>query len=288
MSSRLEAPSPLMPAHDPSAIPADSTTPWRWSLPPWLVQIGGMAHLTYLTVRRGCGAPFTWQSEFAEQFGNLVRTCLLPVVLVAFVLSFGPVGVQASGFLSTFGAYDRFGSVYELVDLRVFAPMVVAIVLAGAASPAICADLGARVVREEIDALSVLGVDPIKSLVVPRVLAVVIVSVPLMVVGLCAGLLGGVLVLVQHGQPVGPAVANFLANATALEMQASTVKVLIYAAIFAIVACFKGLNVSGGAEGVGRAVNHVVVIAFLAIGFIDYVFSQLLLATHPQLSQVRG
>jgi len=58
--------------------------------------------------------------------------------------------------------------------------------------------------------------------------------------------------------------------------------------VIAVVCCYKGMNVSGGPEGVGRAVNQSVVIAFLAIGFIDYAFTQLLLGTHPILSQVRG
>ena len=71
-------------------------------------------------------------------------------------------------------------------------------------------------------------------------------------------------------------------------MIAATIKSGIYGAVIAVVCCYKGLNVSGGPESVGRAVNQAVVICFLAIGFIDYGFTQFLLATHPDLSQVRG
>jgi phospholipid/cholesterol/gamma-HCH transport system permease protein len=71
-------------------------------------------------------------------------------------------------------------------------------------------------------------------------------------------------------------------------LEASVLKCGLYGAIIAVVCCYKGINVSGGPEAVGRAVNQSVVVCFLAIGFTDYVFTQLLLATHPILSQVRG
>jgi phospholipid/cholesterol/gamma-HCH transport system permease protein len=210
------------------------------------------------------------------------------MLLTSFALAFGPMGVQASGFLRTFGAFDRFGAVYAFVEVRWFGPLVVGIVLAGAAGTATCADLGARVVRDEISALKVMGIDPIKSLVLPRVLALMFAGLLLNIFAVISGLFGAVLVLVQQHQPLGPAVSNFFANATALELVAATAKSGIYAAVIAIVSCYKGMNVSGGPEGVGRAVNQSVVIAFVAIGFCDYVFTQLLLATNPILSQVRG
>src|SRR5581483_8250904 len=97
-----------------------------------------------------------------------------PMILTSFALAFGPAGIQATDLLKLFGALDRLGGAFELIVVREFAPLVVGIVLAGAAGTAMCADLGARVVREEIDALRVLGVDPIKSLVVPRMLTLML------------------------------------------------------------------------------------------------------------------
>uniref|UniRef100_UPI00356A19FF ABC transporter permease n=1 Tax=Paraconexibacter sp. TaxID=2949640 RepID=UPI00356A19FF len=203
-------------------------------------------------------------------------------------LSFGPVGVQASGFFELFGTYDRMGSVYQLVVVRLFAPLVVGVILAGAAGTAICASLGARVVREETAALSVLGVDPIKNLVVPRVLALTLAALLFVVFAIIAGMLGALLVLYQHDAEVRPFLATFRSNATALELQAAILKSGLYGAIIAVVCCYRGMTVSGGPEGVGRAVNRAIVTCFLTIGFTDYVFTQLLLATQPILSQVRG
>jgi phospholipid/cholesterol/gamma-HCH transport system permease protein len=144
------------------------------------------------------------------------------------------------------------------------------------------------VVREEVPALQVMGVDPIKSLALPRVLALVAASVLLNIVALVSGLLGAILVLIQHHQPWGPSIADFLANTTPLELEAATVKAGIYGVVIAVVCCYNGMTASGGPEGVGKAVNRSVVTVFIAIGFIDYVFTQTLLATNPILSQVRG
>ncbi len=257
-------------------------------LPGFVLAIGGMLYLVAELARRGVSRPFTWGHEFAAQFGFTVRVCFFPLILTSFVLAFGPIGVQASGFLEVFGSFDRFGSVYELTEVRWFAPLVVGIVLAGAAGTSMCADLGARVVREEIDALRVMGVDPIKNLVLPRVLALMCAALLFNIFAVVSGLAGAILVLYQHHQPLGPAVSDFFANATPLELAAATLQVAIYGAIIAVVSCYKGISVSGGPEGVGRAVNQSVVIGFTAIGFTGYVFMQLLLATHPILSVVRG
>jgi len=84
--------------------------------------------------------------------------------------------LQAANFLVLFGALDRLGGFFVLASIREFAPFVDAIVLAGVAGTAITADLGARKIREELDALQVLGVDPVKNLVVPRFLALMLVT----------------------------------------------------------------------------------------------------------------
>jgi phospholipid/cholesterol/gamma-HCH transport system permease protein len=134
----------------------------------------------------------------------------------------------------------------------------------------------------------VLGVDPLRSLVVPRLLALVFAAVLFNIFALLGGVVGLVVVVLQNGGALGPVFSTFFSNANPLELGAATLKTFTYGALIAIICCYKGLNVSGNAQSVGRAVNQAVVLSFLAIGFTDYVFSQLLLATHPGLSQVRG
>lgn len=257
------------------------------SLPAPVRSVGGMVALAAATLRV-LRPPFPWAAEFVAQYRFVVKICFLPVLLTSFALSFGPAGIQAANFFALFGALDRLGSAYQLIVVRLFAPMVVGIILAGAAGTAICADLGARRVREEISALSVLGVDPIRSLVVPRVLALMAAALLFNVFAVLAGMLGLVVVALQNDAELAPVFSTFFANATALEFVASIAKCGMYGAIIAIVCCYNGLNASGGPEAVGRAVNRSVVVCFLAIGFSDYVFTQLLLATNPVLSEVRG
>lgn len=247
-----------------------------------------MVELAYTALSRAIRPPYDWGPEFVTQLRFTIRICFFPLILTSFALSFGPAGIQASNFFNLVGALDRMGGAYVIIVVRMFAPLVSAIVLAGAAGTAICADLGAREVREETPALRVLGVDPIKSLVVPRLLALVIAAGLFNIFALLAGVLGLVVVVLQNGAPLGPVFSTFFSNASPLELEAALLKTLIYGGMIAIICCYKGLKVSGSAESVGRAVNQAVVFAFITIGFTDYVFSQLLLATNPILSQVRG
>src|SRR4029077_13958524 len=136
------------------------------------------------------------------------------------------------------------------------APLVCAIVISGVVGTAICADLGARRIREELDALMVLGIDPIKSLVVPRFLAVMALTGFLDVFALIFGTAGGMLATITHGAPLGPFFSTYFENATTTEFAASLAKTAVFGAIVAIVCCYKGLNAKGGPAGVGRAVNQ--------------------------------
>jgi phospholipid/cholesterol/gamma-HCH transport system permease protein len=256
-------------------------------LPDSVLEVGAMFWLFASVIRRSLQPPLNYGAELVEQFRFVLAVAWFPMILTSFAISFGPAGIQASDFLGLFGALDRLGSLYGTFVPREFGPLVVSIVAAGTAGTAICADLGARKVRDELDALAVLGVDVVKSLVVPRFLALLSISVLFNTFALAAGMFGAVLVEIENHQPLGPFFASFFAAASTVELAASYVKCLVFGGMIAIVCCYKGVNASGGAEGVGRAVNQAIVMAFLAIGAIDYVFTQLLLATHPVLSQVR-
>ncbi len=115
------------------------------------------------------------------------------MVISMVAVSFGAPGLQAANFLSLFGALDRLGGFFILASVREFAPFVSAIIVAGVAGTAITADLGARKIREELDALQVLGVDPIKNLVVPRFLALMLITGLLDVYAILFGISGGIL-----------------------------------------------------------------------------------------------
>ena len=90
-----------------------------------------------------------------------------------------------------------------------------------------------------------------------------------------------------YGAPLGPFWATFFTNASTTDLWGSVLKTTLFGAIIAIVCCYKGMTASGGAEGVGRAVNQAVVIAFLGVFAFNYVFTQTLLATHPEITVIR-
>ncbi len=250
-------------------------------------EIGAIGNLTRRTLTSGLKPPYTYGPELAEQFIFGLRMAWFPLIVSSIAFTYGPAGIQAAGFLNLFGAIDRLGGLFALIVMREFAPLVCAIVMAGVVGTAICADLGARKIREELDALEVLGIDTVKSLVVPRFLALMALTSLLNVFSLLLGTLGGMLVTITNGAPLGPFFNTFFNNATVPEIAASLIKTTIFGGVIAIVCCYKGLTAKGGPEGVGRAVNQAVVIAFMAIGVVNYVFTQTLLATYPELSAVR-
>src|ERR671910_818511 len=225
-----------------------------------LEEVGDMMILTGKTIMSALRPPYPYGGEFVNQFLFALKLCWFPLVVSTVAFGYGAPGLQAGNFLVLFGAIDRLGVFFVLASIREFAPFVTAIVLAGVAGTAITADLGARKIREELDALQVLGVDPVKNLVVPRFLALMIVTGLFNIYALLFGIFGGVLATLTFDAPLGPFFATLLTNASTTDLWGSVVKTTLFGAIIAIVSCYKGMTASGGAEGVGRAVNQGVVI----------------------------
>ena len=252
-----------------------------------LEEIGDMMILTGKTILSALRPPYPYGGELVSQFLFALRLAWFPLLISTVAINYGAAGLQAANFLTLIGALDRLGGFFVLAAVREIGPLITSIVLAGVAGTAITADLGARKVREELDALQVLGVDPVKNLVVPRFLALMVVTGLFDIYALLFGIFGGILAAVLKGQPLGPFWATLFANASTTDLWGSVLKTTLYGGIIAIVCCYKGMSASGGAEGVGRAVNEAVVISFLGIGAFNYVFTQTLLATHPQILVIK-
>ena len=250
-------------------------------------QVGDMVILTGKTIVSAIRPPYPYGGEFMSQFLFALRLCWFPLLVSTIAFGYGAPGVQAANFLTLFGALDRLGGFFVLASIREFAPWVDAMIVAGVAGTAITADLGARKIREELDALQVLGVDPIKNLVVPRFLALMLITGLLDIYALMFGIAGGIGAELLYGQPLGGFFATLLTNASTTDLWGSVVKTTLFGGIIAIVCCYKGMTASGGAAGVGRAVNEAVVIAFSGIWAFNYVFTQTLLATHPEILVIR-
>jgi phospholipid/cholesterol/gamma-HCH transport system permease protein len=252
-----------------------------------LEEFGDMMILTGRTIWSALRPPYPYGGELVSQFLFTLRLVWFPLLITTVAINYGAPGLQAGDFLSLFGALDRLGGFFVLASIREIGPLITSIVLAGVAGTAITADLGARKVREELDALQVLGVDPVKNLVVPRFLALMVVTGLFDIYAVLFGIFGGILAAVAFGQPLGPFWGTLFANSSTVDLWGSVVKCTMFGAIIAIVCCYKGMSASGGAEGVGRAVNEAVVVCFLGIGAFNYVFTQTLLATHPNILVIR-
>jgi phospholipid/cholesterol/gamma-HCH transport system permease protein len=252
-----------------------------------LEEFGDMMILTGRTIWSALRPPYPYGGELVSQFLLTLRLVWLPLLISTVAICYGAPGLQAGDFLNLIGAIDRLGGFFVLAAIREIGPFITAIVVAGVAGTAITADLGARKVREELDALQVLGVDPVKNLVVPRFLALMVVTGLFDIYALLFGIFGGIIASLVNGGPLGPFWNTLFENSSVTDLWGSVLKTTIFGAIIAIVCCYKGMTASGGAEGVGRAVNEAVVVSFLGIGAFNYVFTQTLLATHPQILVIK-
>jgi phospholipid/cholesterol/gamma-HCH transport system permease protein len=224
---------------------------------------------------------FQWR-ETLEQAWFIASVTILPTALVS--IPFGAViALQIGNLARQVGAQSFTGSASVLAIVREAAPIVCALLISGAGGSAICADLGSRKIRDEIDAMEVLGISPLERLVVPRVVASMIVAVLLNGLVSVVGVIGGYIfnVLLQHGTP-GAYIASFTALAQLPDLYVGEVKALIFGAMAALVASYKGLNPKGGPKGVGDAVNQSVIIAFMLLFLINFVVTEVYFTIVPQ------
>jgi phospholipid/cholesterol/gamma-HCH transport system permease protein len=238
----------------------------EWSKPARAV--GDFVVLAGETFAAAFRRPFALR-ELIDQIWFVARVSIVPTlvlsipytVLIVFTLNIVLIEV---------GAGDLSGAGAALASVTQVGPVVTAIVVSGAGSTAMCADLGARTIREEIDAMKVIGVNPIQALVVPRVIAATFVALMLYSAVAVVGLTGSYffVVYVQHVTP-----GAFIFGMTLLtglpQVIISLVKALLFGLSAGLIACYKGLSVGGGPIAVGNAVNETVVFAFMALFLIN-------------------
>jgi len=245
-----------------------------------LRQVGNLATLAWLVLRALPRRPFQYR-EFLQQAWLFASVTILPTALVA--IPFGAViALQLGSLTQQIGAQSFTGAASALAIVQQASPLITALLVAGAGGSAMCADIGARTIREEIAALEVLGVDPVHRLIVPRVLAAMFVSVLLNGLVSVVGVLGGYFfnVVMQGGTP-GAYLASFNALAQLPDLWISEFKALLYGFVAGVVAAYRGLNPRGGPKGVGDAVNQAVVITFLLLFLINLILTGIYLQIVP-------
>jgi phospholipid/cholesterol/gamma-HCH transport system permease protein len=232
--------------------------------------LGGFVAMSLDTLVLIFKPPFAWR-ELLLQSWFVARVSLLPTMMLA--IPFTVLMIFTFNILLVeFGAADYSGTGAAYGAVTQIGPIVTVLVVAGAGATAMCADLGARTIREELDALRVMGINPIQALVVPRVLAATVVATLLSSVVILVGLIGSFLfsVFIQHVTP-----GSFVGGLTVITGVADVLISIIKAALFGLsaglIACYKGITVGGGPAGVGNAVNETVVYTFMALFAINIV-----------------
>jgi len=273
--------------HQPETSPA-SEPPRRvrtsGSVRNTFTELGEMSILGGQVIWMAIRGPFDYGRDAVDQMFQILKQCWIPMAVSCTFFGLGAPGLQGGNIYDLFGMPERLGSFFIMASIREFAPWVNAMVVAGVVGSAITADLGARRIREEIDAMEVLGVDPIKALVLPRVIAVTVITGLLDVFALCFGLLGGFIAAVPIlGADPSAFYNSLFANLTTPDIWGSVVKTTIFGLIIGVVCCYKGMYAKGGAIGVGRAVNQAVVVSFALIWVVNVVFTNILLGLNPSI-----
>lgn len=227
-------------------------------------EVGGFFAMSLDTLVQVVRPPFAWR-EFIHQSWFVARVSAVPAigltipfnVLIVFILNV---------LLFNIGAADLAGTAAALAVITQTGPATTVLTVGGAAATAMCADLGARTIREEIDAMRVMGINPIQRLVVPRVLALTV-NALLLNAAVCVVGLSGCYVFAIYAQDVAP--GAFMSSLTLIigtrDVTLCFAKAALFGMAAGLIACYKGFTVGGGPQGVGNAVNETVVYSFLAL-----------------------
>lgn len=234
--------------------------------------VGGFVEMSLDTFAKVFRRPFQLK-EFLDQTWMIARVSLVPTLLVAIPFTV-LVAFTLNILLREIGAADLSGAGTAFGTITQLGPVVTVLVVAGAGSTAICADLGARTVREEIDAMEVLGIDPIERLVVPRVVAATFVAFLLNGTVITIGLVGGFFFGVYIQNVSAGAYVSTLTLLTGLpEVLISVIKATLFGLIAGLVGCYRGLTTAGGSKGVGTAVNETLVLCVIALFAVNVVLT---------------
>ncbi|HLS78398.1 MAG TPA: ABC transporter permease [Nocardia sp.] len=219
--------------------------------------------------------------EAVVQGWFFVSVSALPAVLVALPLGV-VIAVQVGSMTDNVGANSMAGAVGGMGVMQQIAPLAAALLIGGAGGSAISADLASRTIREEIDALRTMGVDPHRRLVAPRILAMIVVAPMLSVLIILMSIVAGFAVAAL-GQGVAPGSywMSFGSFASVTDLLVCLGKAAVFGYVVAVISSHRGLEAKGGPKGVADSVNAAVVLGILACMVANLVITQIVLMFVP-------
>ena len=252
------------------------------SLPPGLIAffdaLGAITVLSRDAMRWTLRRPPEWRVvlEQLEQIGwKSLSIVNLTALFTGMVLA-----LQLGSYLSRFGAKMFVSRIVGVSLIRELGPVLTALMIGGRVGAGITAELGSMAVTDQVDAIRALGASPIRNLVVPRLIAIVFMLPVLTIIGDLVGVLGGLLLSVTELNVSGDFYLNSLLQVLLLgDVFSGVGKSFFFAYFIGIIACYNGINVTGGADGVGRATTRTVVEASITILVSDFFLTKLFLLT---------
>jgi phospholipid/cholesterol/gamma-HCH transport system permease protein len=228
------------------------------------------------TLRCTFSRPF-YAHDFVEQL-EVIGLGSLTVVLLTGFFTGAVLALQSGMTLDQFGARPFVGRLISASMIKELGPVLTALMLAGRVGSGIAAELGSMVVTEQVNALRALGTDPVRKLVVPRVLAGFIMCPILTVVANAVGLLGGWIMAVSQLRVASSVYWQSVVDGLYIEdLWMGLIKPFFLGFIIVTIGCHVGLRTRGGTQGVGRATTNAVVAASVAVLVVDFFVTRLLL-----------
>lgn len=213
----------------------------------------------------------------------------VPVIAITGAFIGMVMAVETYTQFKTIGQENRLGSIINLSVVKQIGPVLAAVMLAGRIGGALTAELGTMNVTEQLDAMRVMGADPVKYLVVPRVIACILLTPMLTIYSDALGVLGGWLVAVKSlGVPNQPYWLYSAAGVDTWQIMEGVIKGAFFGAAIGIISCYKGFTCGAGASGVGRACTEAFVASFIAIIVFNFFFAKLLKDWYQAIYGIHG
>ncbi|MDD4893682.1 MAG: ABC transporter permease [Candidatus Omnitrophica bacterium] len=242
--------------------------------------LGGLSYLAAQTFYWIFIPPFKKERTF-EQCKKVGVDSLAIVSLIAFFIGI-IMALQTAYQMQKLGSEMYIASIVALSMVREFGPVITALIVAGRVGASITAEIGSMQVTEQIDALQTLATNPVKYLVVPRFLALAIMAPILTLYSNIIGIFGGYLICVYKLGVSSGLYRHITFSALVYkDLFTGLIKALSFGMIIALVSCYEGFNVEGGAEGVGKATARAVVTMFILIIAFDCLFTALFYFIFP-------
>lgn len=245
---------------------------------PFIKIIIDLQEISYLIARTFISL-FTKPRYYSETIKrmDIIGVGSLPIILLTGFFTGGVLTLQSYKSLAYYGVQSQIGQLVAFTLIRELGPVLTALMVAGRIGSAISAELGSMIVSQQIDAMRAFGTDPVRKLVLPRIIALIFMLPLLTVAADVAGITGGgVVASYMFGLDHNVYISSVRTGITIEDIIGGLTKPLFFGLIIGFVSCYKGLSTKGGTAGVGTSTTSAVVISSIVVIIFDFFLSRVL------------